>query len=140
VSIQRVAMLSVHTCPLATLGGKKTGGMNVYVRDLGREWGRRGVQVDVFTRSADADVARVKPLGPQARVVHVVAGPEVYLGSDEIYPYLPEFVENVLAFAAHEGINYDVIFSHYWLSGWVAHELRAQWARRWCRCFIPWGA
>jgi D-inositol-3-phosphate glycosyltransferase len=120
-------MLSVHTCPLATLGGKKTGGMNVYVRDLGRELGRRGVQVDVFTRSADPCVSYVKPLGPQARVVHLVAGPEVYLSSDEIHPYLPEFVENVLAFAAREGITYDVIFSHYWLSGWVAHELRAQW-------------
>ena len=43
-------MLSVHTCPLATLGGKKTGGMNVYVRDLAQEFERRGIQVDVFTR------------------------------------------------------------------------------------------
>ena len=49
--IKRIAMLSVHTCPLATLGGKETGGMNVYVRDLSREFSRRGIEVDVYTRS-----------------------------------------------------------------------------------------
>jgi D-inositol-3-phosphate glycosyltransferase len=125
--IQRIAMLSVHTCPLATLGGKKTGGMNVYVRDLGRELGRRGIQVDVFTRSANPEVPRVTPLGENSRVIHVVSGPERYLGSNDIYPYLPEFVANTLAFAAGEGQGYDMIYSHYWLSGWVAHELRANW-------------
>jgi D-inositol-3-phosphate glycosyltransferase len=127
VSIQRIAMLSVHTCPLATLGGKKTGGMNVYVRDLAREFGARGIHVDVFTRSANAAVSHVTPLGTNARVIHVVSGPEVYLETGDIYPHLPEFVDNVCAFAASEGRGYDVIYSHYWLSGWVAHELRATW-------------
>jgi D-inositol-3-phosphate glycosyltransferase len=127
VSIQRIAMLSVHTCPLATLGGKKTGGMNVYVRDLAREFGARGIQVDVFTRSANAAVSHVTPLGTNARVIHVVSGPEVYLETGDIYPHLPEFADNVRAFAASEGEGYDVIYSHYWLSGWVAHELRAAW-------------
>ncbi len=129
--IKRIAMLSVHTCPLATLGGKKTGGMNVYIRDLGREFGRRGIHVDVFTRSSNLHVPHVTPLGENARVVHIVSGPEVHLGSGEIYPYLPEFVENVQAFVcADYTLNeppYDVIFSHYWLSGWVAHELRSHW-------------
>jgi D-inositol-3-phosphate glycosyltransferase len=120
-------MLSVHTCPLATLGGKKTGGMNVYVRDLAQEFGARGLQVDVFTRSANAAVPHVTPLGTNGRVVHIVSGPEVYLETSEIYPYLPEFTENLLSFAASEGEGYDVIYSHYWLSGWVAHELRARW-------------
>ena len=58
--IKRVAMLSVHTCPLAMMGGKKTGGMNVYVRDLAAELGRAGIQVDVFTRSEDDCQPRVK--------------------------------------------------------------------------------
>ena len=62
--IRRVAMLSVHTCPLATLGGKETGGMNVYVRELARELGRRGLAVDVFTRSQDsADPPDQPPAG-----------------------------------------------------------------------------
>lgn len=66
----RVAMLSVHTCPLAMLGGKKTGGMNVYVRDLSRELGRMGIHVDVFTRSQDDCVPMVNhDLGDRKSVV-----------------------------------------------------------------------
>jgi D-inositol-3-phosphate glycosyltransferase len=60
-------------------------------------------------------------------VVHVPAGPESHVGPAEIYPYLPQFVDGVRRFAAESGLHYDVIFSHYWLSGWAAHELRAQW-------------
>lgn len=120
-------MLSVHTSPLATLGGKKTGGMNVYIRELGRELGSRGIRVDVFTRSTDPDCPDVAILGDNARVIYVRAGPEKELGTGAIYPYLPEFVEGVLDFAAAENALYDVIYSHYWLSGWVAHELRARW-------------
>src|SRR5260221_9368602 len=126
--ICRIAMLSVHTCPLAVLGGKKTGGMNVYVRELSRELGRRGIKVDVFTRSQDPCVPHVnETLGENARVIHIPTGPELPLDPDQVYPHLPEFVENVKAFAAREGIRYDVIYSHYWLSGWAAHELRDAW-------------
>ncbi|MBI2976907.1 MAG: glycosyltransferase [Chloroflexi bacterium] len=124
----RIAMLSVHTCPLATLGGKDTGGMNVYVRDLARELGRRGIGVDVFTRSQDEHQPHVKhDLGYGNRVVHIPAGPESPMPKPEIYRYLPEFVGGVREFAALEGLHYDVIHSHYWLSGVVAHELQKFW-------------
>lgn len=124
----RIAMLSVHTCPLATLGGKDTGGMNVYVRDLSRELGRRGIGVDVFTRSQDEHQPHVKhDLGNGNRVVHIPAGPERPLAKTDIYRHLPEFVGGVREFAAIEGLRYDVIHSHYWLSGVVAHELRKFW-------------
>ncbi|GAB4527235.1 MAG: glycosyltransferase [Anaerolineae bacterium] len=126
--IQRIAMLSVHTCPLATLGGKKTGGMNVYVRDLSREFSRRGIAVDVFTRSQDPCAPHISnALAEHARVLHVPAGPEMPLDVSAIYPHLPQFVENVLQYVAHNRLAYDLIFSHYWLSGWVGHELRARW-------------
>ena len=72
----RVAVLSVHTCPLAALGGKETGGMNVYVRELSRELGRMGVEVDVYTRSQNPAIPRVVSLGERAHVIHVAAGPE----------------------------------------------------------------
>ena len=75
----RVAMLSVHTCPLAVLGGKDTGGMNVYVRELSRELGRMGVAADVFTRSQNPAIPRVVTLGDGVRVVHLPAGPEAPL-------------------------------------------------------------
>ncbi len=124
----RIAMLSVHTCPLATLGGKETGGMNVYVRDLSRELGRRGFQVDVFTRSQNPTIPRVlDTLGQNCRVIHVPAGPEAPYDKNLVYDHLPEFVDGVRRFAEEQSIAYDLIHSHYWLSGWVARELRQSW-------------
>lgn len=118
-------MLSVHTCPLATLGGKKTGGMNVYVRDFSCELGRHGIQVDVFTRSQDDCQPRIKhDLGHGARVIHIPAGPEKPVPVVHVGDYLTEFVQGVLDFAAQEKACYDLIHSHYWLSGLVAERLR----------------
>ena len=124
----RVAMLSYHTCPLAILGGKDTGGMNVYVRDLTRELGRLGIHVDVFTRSQDEHVPHVlHDLGYGNRVVHVPAGPEVPLAKRELIDYIPEFVNGVKTFAAEKGIHYDIIHSHYWMSGLAAESLSDAW-------------
>lgn len=123
-----IAMLSYHTCPLATLGGKDTGGMNVYVRDLTRELGRQGVHVDVFTRSQDEHVPHVlHDLGYGNRVVHVAAGPEVPAPKRELPEYIPQFVEGVKTFAAEKGIHYDLIHSHYWMSGLAAESLKQAW-------------
>ena len=71
----RIAVLSTHTCPLAPLGGWETGGMNVYVRELGRALAARGVGVDIFTRRQSTDVADVVEYAPGARVIHIDAGP-----------------------------------------------------------------
>ncbi|MEZ4614249.1 MAG: glycosyltransferase [Caldilineaceae bacterium] len=126
--VRRIAMLSVHTCPLALLGGKKTGGMNVYVRDFGRELGCYGIEVDVFTRSQDDCQPRIKhELGPGGRVIHVPAGPESPIPVAEVGNYLDEFTDGVLAFAEAEGVTYDLIHSHYWLSGLVAEKLQREW-------------
>lgn len=126
--IRRVAMLSIHTCPLAMLGGKETGGMNVYVRDLSRELGRRGIAVDCFTRSQNPNLARISTrLGPNGRVIHVPAGPETPYDKNRIADHLPEFTSGVLDFARHEGLHYDVIHSHYWLSGLAARDLAHAW-------------
>jgi len=122
-------MLSYHTCPLATLGGKDTGGMNVYVRDLTRELGRMGIHVDVFTRSQDEHVPHVvHQLGFGNRVVHVPAGPEVPVAKRDLVNYIPQFVEGVKAFAAEKGIRYDLIHSHYWMSGIAAESLSDAWS------------
>ncbi len=125
---RRIAMLSVHTCPLAMLGGKKTGGMNVYVRDFSRELARRGIHVDVFTRSQDDCVPAIShDLGYGARVIHIPAGPQEPIPVTEITQYLDEFAENVLKLAEQENLQYDLIHSHYWLSGLVAEKLRNDW-------------
>jgi D-inositol-3-phosphate glycosyltransferase len=124
----RVAMLSYHTCPLATLGGKDTGGMNVYVRELTRHLGQIGIQVDVFTRSQDEHVAHVlHDLGYGNRVVHVPAGPEAPLPKAELVKWIPKFVQGIQEFAQGKGLHYDLIHSHYWMSGIAAKELKAAW-------------
>ena len=126
--LMRVAMISVHTCPLATLGGKETGGMNVYVRDLTRELGRQGIGVDVFTRSQDEHQPHLKhDLGNGNRVFHIPAGPERPLPKTELFQCLPEFVGGARLAAALLEEHYDLIHSHYWISGVVAHELRKWW-------------
>jgi D-inositol-3-phosphate glycosyltransferase len=126
--IQRIAMLSVHTCPLATLGGKETGGMNVYVRELAREFGRRGIFVDVFTRQQNPGIPRIsRRLGETIRVVHLPAGPQEPYNKNLIYDHLPEFTAGVREFAEAQDIRYDVLHSHYWLSGLVAEDLRSAW-------------
>jgi D-inositol-3-phosphate glycosyltransferase len=123
-----IAMISYHTCPLATLGGKDTGGMNVYVQELTRHLGKAGVHVDVFTRSQDEHVPQVlHDLGYGNRVVHIPAGPEIPMPKQELAEYLPKFVEGVRHFAAEKNIQYDLIHSHYWMSGVAARELKVHW-------------
>ena len=124
----RIAMISYHTCPLATLGGKDTGGMNVYVRELTRQLGKMGIHVDVFTRSQDDHVPHVlHELGYGNRVVHVPAGPEHPVPKQELANYIPEFVAGIKAFAYEKGIKYDLIHSHYWMSGIAAAALSDSW-------------
>lgn len=123
-----IAMISYHTCPLATLGGKDTGGMNVYVAELTRFLGKAGIHVDVFTRSQDEHVPHVlHNLGYGNRVVHIPAGPEIPLPKKELASYLPDFVEGILNFTQAKGLRYDIIHSHYWMSGIAAEKLKAEW-------------
>ncbi len=124
----RIAMLSYHTCPLATLGGKDTGGMNVYVREITRQLGVMGIHVDVFTRSQNEHVPHVlHDLGYGNRIVHIPAGPEYPLPKKELVTYLPQFAEGIRDFAANKGLEYDLIHSHYWMSGIAAIELKRYW-------------
>lgn len=125
--MKRIAVLSVHSCPLAALGGKETGGMNVYVRELSRELGRKGWQVDVFTRSQNPHIARIVPLGRNARVIHLPAGPEIPVPKTEILRFLPDFIRNLEEFTFQNKIFYNLIHSHYWLSGWVGERLKEKW-------------
>ena len=123
----RLALLSFHGCPVARLGEKDTGGMNVYVLQLARELARRGCQVDVLTRCHDPRNPQVVDLGEGARVVHLRAGP-FHRAKETLYEYIPEFVGNVSMFQRSDGIEYDLIHSHYWLSGWLGMILSSRWS------------
>ena len=120
-------MLSVHTCPLATLGGKKTGGMNVYIKELTRALGQRQIGVDIFTHCEHKDHADTKPLDPKGQVIHIPSGPQKNLQPMDIYPHLQQFTKNVIRHEQHTKRNYSLIHSHYWLSGLVALKLKSHW-------------
>ncbi len=100
--------------------------MNVYVLETARELARRGAQVDVFTRRHDPLDPQQVDLAPGARVIHLDAGP---LSADKtgVFPFLPQFCSALGAFRESEGVDYDLISSHYWLSGLVGLDLRQRW-------------
>ena len=119
-------MLSVHTCPMAQPGMRSAGGMNVYLKELAQTLAAAGICVDIFTRSHQANGPVQVSLGPRARVVHIPAGPPE-LPKESIYGELPRFLEGVQRFQESEGYGYDILHSHYWLSGWVGVRLARSW-------------
>lgn len=122
----RLAFLSFHGCPVAHLGEKDTGGMNVYVLQLARELARRGNKVDVYTRYHDPRDPQIVELSEGARVIHLKAGP-YFKAKESLYEYIPEFLGNLASFQQTEGIDYDLVHSHYWLSGRIGIILRERW-------------
>ena len=122
MSVERAAFITLHACPLAAPGQGKSGGMNVYVRQLAAALGELGTKVDIFTREHASVANRIETIGPNVRVIHIRAGePEAQVG--ELYAFLPEFLDQLNAFREEEGLRYDVVHSHYWLSSWVGREL-----------------
>jgi D-inositol-3-phosphate glycosyltransferase len=122
-----IAMLSVHSSPLARLGGKEAGGMNVYVRELAQEFGRRGATVDIFTRQQQPDMPEYVAPAPGVRVVPVPAGPVAPYDKNLILEHLEECIDGICRFAERHHIAYDIIHSHYFVSGAVALRLRHRW-------------
>ncbi|MHB8618277.1 MAG: glycosyltransferase [Chloroflexota bacterium] len=124
----RVAVLSVHTSPLARLGSHDSGGMNVYVRQLSEQLGRLGVGVDVFTRRSDSHAPSVVSFAPNARLINVKAGPARYVSKRDLLDYLPEFVIGVRRFSQSlVDTGYSLVHSHYYLSGWAGSVLAHCW-------------
>jgi D-inositol-3-phosphate glycosyltransferase len=124
---RRIAVLSVHTSPLAPLGSGSAGGMNVYIRELSRELDNAGYYVDVFTRRADENAPEITHFSRRARVIQVDAGPAEDCPKEAIFDYLPEFVCNVRQFVDSHSLDYDLVHTHYWLSGWAGWLLKKWW-------------
>ena len=119
----KIAMLSVHSCPLGRVGEEDTGGMSVYVREVACELGKLGHRVDVYTRSHKATHDQVVEIGQNARLIHLEAGGEG-IGKLEIYDHVGAFARNVEGFRKQSGLRYDLIHSHYWLSGLAGKRLQ----------------
>ncbi|HVB53257.1 MAG TPA: glycosyltransferase [Candidatus Acidoferrales bacterium] len=118
-----VAFLSLHASPLARLGQRENGGLNVYVRSVCEELGARGVHTDVFVRRTDPDEPAEQAMGPRSRVVAVHAGPARRLSKHQLPNTRDEYLEAVRYFMQRSGRRYLAIHSHYWLTVDVGAEL-----------------
>ena len=127
MSVQRVAFISFHACPLAAPGQGKSGGMNVYVRELARALGELGAPVDIYTRAHPQAEGAIEHISPMVRVVHLPGG-DADAPMESLFHRLPGFLEEVRDFCRSNDLAYRLVHSHYWLSGWVgaalARELR----------------
>ncbi|MFC7218689.1 D-inositol-3-phosphate glycosyltransferase [Streptomyces polyrhachis] len=123
---RRIAMLSVHTSPLHQPGTGDAGGMNVYIVELARRLAAQGIEVEVFTRATSAALPPAVELAPGVLVRHIDAGPYEGLKKEELPAQLCAFTHGVMrAWAGHRPGYYDLVHSHYWLSGqvgWLAAE------------------
>ena len=124
-----IAMLSMHTSPLDLPGSTRdAGGMNVYINQLARALGQSQNSIDIFTRRTNEYTPKIVQLTPQVRVIHIQAGPSAPIQKQELYQYLVDFAEGIVEFRHNEKIHYDVLHSHYWLSGVVAMQLAQRWS------------
>jgi D-inositol-3-phosphate glycosyltransferase len=123
--MQRVAMLSVHTSPLAQPGAGDGGGMNVYVRALGAALARAGVSVDVLTRTEHPEQPPCIEIEPGFRVLHVPAGPCAPMPLRDLPDLVGEFTDAARAVLTSAG-EYDVLHANYWVSGAIGHRLKHQ--------------
>lgn len=121
----KICVISYHCCPYSLLGGDGTGGMSVYLRELSSAITKfPEVKIDVFTRTQTSDITGINNVCPKVRVVHLKAGPEISIDRRFLYDFIPEFSENLEDFMEREKEKYDIVYSHYWLSGLVGGLIR----------------
>ncbi|MEV8593573.1 D-inositol-3-phosphate glycosyltransferase [Streptomyces sp. NPDC052012] len=125
---RRVAMLSVHTSPLHQPGTGDAGGMNVYIVELAQRLAAIGIEVEIFTRATSAALPPSVELAPGVLVRHVAAGPYEGLTKEDLPAQLCAFTHGVTqAWAGHRPGHYDLVHSHYWLSGHVGRLAAQRW-------------
>jgi len=126
----KVAVISLHTSPLDQPGAGDSGGMNVYVVEVAERLAEQGIAADIYTRCHGSGAPEVQEIAPGTRLIHVQAGPCAPVPKDELPSYLPWFLQGVLRHAAADDPSprrhspYDVVHSHYWLSGWVVSRAK----------------
>ena len=107
-------------------GSKDSGGMNIYILEMAKRLADRGVKVDVFTRHHDPLDPQIVVLAPNYRLIHLPAGPPS-LDKSGVYELLPQFTSQMRRFCVANRLNYDIVSSHYWLSGLVGMRLALEW-------------
>jgi len=131
VSGQTVAVIAAHACPYSEIGSAENGGMSVYVREMAEVLARRHVPTVFFTRKEDPDAPPVVDFEDGNRLVHIPAGPQAPISKDGFFYHLPEFYRGVAQWARDEEIEFRLVNSHYWLSGWAGRRLSQLWGVPW---------
>lgn len=121
---QRIALISVHGDPAVEIGKEEAGGQNVYVRQVGEALAKLGWQVEMFTRKVSAEQETIVQHSPNCRTIRLEAGAIEFVPRDNLFGYLPEFVDNLLKFQQENGFVYPLVHTNYWLSSWVGMQLK----------------
>ena len=124
--MRNIAMITMHSCPAGRFGTRDVGGMNVYVSHVARELAKFGCKVDIYTRGDRAHGQHIVEITPFVRVIHVKAGP-VDESKHELSDHVPAFVDAVDGFRQEHRFTYELVHSHYWLSGIAGKELSKRW-------------
>ncbi len=123
-SAQHIALISFHGDPAIEIGREEAGGQNVYVRNVGIALARLGWQVDMYTRRVSAAQAEIVQHTPGCRTIRFSAGPLEFIPRDNLFEHLPEFIDKFLKFKQENGIDYQVVHTNYWMSGWMGMCLK----------------
>ncbi len=121
---ERIVLISVHGDPAIEVGKEEAGGQNVYVRHVGEALAKLGWKVDMFTRKVNAQQDDIVEHTENCRTIRLKAGPTDFVPRDDIFDYLPEFVDNLLKFQQENDFIYPLIHTNYWLSAWVGMQLK----------------
>ncbi|KST67965.1 glycosyltransferase family 4 protein [Mastigocoleus testarum] len=121
---ERIVLISVHGDPAIEVGKEEAGGQNVYVRHVGEALAKLGWKVDMFTRKVNAQQDDIVEHTENCRTIRLKAGPTDFVPRDDIFDYLPEFVDNLLKFQQENDFTYPLIHTNYWLSAWVGMQLK----------------
>jgi D-inositol-3-phosphate glycosyltransferase len=121
---RRIAFISEHASPLATLGGVDSGGQNVYVGELARQLVTTEFCVDIFTRWENEVLPQIINWIPDVRVIHVKAGPIRVIEKEQLLDYMDEFTKNMMSFTRQQNIQYELIHANFFMSGLVAARIK----------------
>jgi D-inositol-3-phosphate glycosyltransferase len=121
---RKIAFISEHASPLASLGGTDAGGQNVYVGELAIQLAQKGYEIDIYTRWDNPELPVVMAYMPGVRVIHVKAGPVLQVPKEYICGYMVEFKSNMQHFMEKEKLHYHLVHANFWMSGLVAMQLK----------------
>jgi D-inositol-3-phosphate glycosyltransferase len=121
---KKIAFISEHASPLATLGGVDSGGQNVYVAELVRHLARMGYHIDIYTRKDKSTLPEIYHWAPGVRVVNVSAGPAENIPKEQLLQHMPAFRDYMISFIKAERIQYELIHANFFMSAWVAMEIK----------------